>query len=95
MLKIPYSLQPSPRNEQPGAIRDQTILSRCLDEEGIKEVGILGYADDGMLYTRNHQILKAQNNIQAALNRVAEWCGANGFKISQEKQRSCTFAAYA
>jgi hypothetical protein len=30
-------------------------------------------------------MLKAQNNIQAALNRVSEWCGANGFKISQEK----------
>jgi ribonuclease HI len=77
-----------PRNDQPGTSRSQTILSRRLDEEEIQEVGILGYADDWVLYTRDHQMLKAQNNIQAALNRVSEWCGANGFKISQEKTKA-------
>jgi hypothetical protein len=35
----------------------------------------------GVLYTRNHQLLK-ENNMKAAFNRESEWCGANGFKIS-------------
>jgi hypothetical protein len=54
-----------------------------------RTVGILGYADDWVLYTRNHQMLRAQNNMQAALDRVAEWSEANGFRIFQEKLRPC------
>jgi hypothetical protein len=46
-------------------------------------VGILGYADDWVLYTRNHQILRAQNNMQAAFDIVAEWSEASGFRISR------------
>jgi hypothetical protein len=50
-----------------------------------RTVGVLGYEDDWVLYSRNHQMLRAQNNMQAALDRVAEWSEANGFRISQEK----------
>jgi hypothetical protein len=54
-----------------------------LDEEEMqtRTVGVLGYADDWVLYTRNHQMLRVQNNIQAALDRVAEWSEVNGFTI--------------
>jgi hypothetical protein len=63
-----------PRNERPGPRRNQTILSQRLDEEEMRTrpVEILGYADDWILYTRNHQMLRAQNNVQAALDRVAD-----------------------
>jgi hypothetical protein len=67
-----------PRNKRPVPRRNQTILSQRLDEY----VGILGYADDCVLYTRNHQILRAQNNMQAEPYRVAEWSEANGYRIS-------------
>jgi hypothetical protein len=79
-----------PRYEKPGPRSNQTILSQRLDEEEMRTqtVGILRYADDWVLYTRNHQILRAQNNIQAALDRVAEWSEANGFRISQEKTKA-------
>jgi hypothetical protein len=37
---------------------------------------------------RTHQIQRAQNNMQAALDKVAEWSEANGFRISQEKTKA-------
>jgi hypothetical protein len=37
-------------------------------------------------------MLRAQNIMQAALDRVAEWSEANGFRIFQEKLRPCIFA---
>jgi hypothetical protein len=33
-------------------------------------------------------MLWAQNNMQATLDRVAEWSEANGFRISQEKTKA-------
>jgi hypothetical protein len=33
-------------------------------------------------------MLKAQNNIQAALDKVSELCGENGFKLYQEKTKT-------
>jgi hypothetical protein len=75
------------RNKRPGTRRNQIILIQRLDEdEGT--VGILGYAGDWVLYTRNHQMLRAQNNMQAALDRVAQRSEANGFRISQEKTKA-------
>jgi hypothetical protein len=71
-----------PRNETPGPRRNQTINSA-----NAWTVGILGYADDRILYTRNHQMLQAQINIQAALDRVAEWSESNAFRISQKKNQ--------
>jgi hypothetical protein len=73
-----------PRNETPGPRRNQTIYSA-----NVWTVGILEYADDWIviLYTRNHQMLQAQNNIQAALDRVAEWSESNAFRISQKKNQ--------
>jgi hypothetical protein len=78
------------RNENPGPRRNQTILSQRLDKKEIqtRSVGILGYANDWVLYTRNHQMLRAQNNMQAALDRVEERSEANGFTISQEKTKA-------
>jgi hypothetical protein len=63
-----------PRNERPGPRRNQSILSQRLDEEEmrIQTVGILGYADDWVLYTKNHQILRSQNNMQAALDGLRQ-----------------------
>jgi hypothetical protein len=54
-----------PRNERPGPRRNQTILSQRLDEEEMRTqtVVILGYADYWALYTRNHQVLRIQNNM--------------------------------
>jgi hypothetical protein len=45
-----------PRDERPGPRRIQTILSQALDAEKmrLRTVGILGYADDWVLYTKNH-----------------------------------------
>jgi hypothetical protein len=44
-----------------------------------------GTSRNQTIYSRR---LNAQNNIKAGLNRVSEWCGANGFKISQEKTKA-------
>jgi hypothetical protein len=77
-------------HERPGRRRNQTILSQRLDEEEMRTrtVEILGYTNDWVLYTKNHQILRSQNNMQAALDRVAEWSEANGYRISQEKTKA-------
>jgi hypothetical protein len=78
------------RNERPGPRKNQTILSQRLDEEemGTRRVGILGFADDWVLYTRIHQMLRVQNDMQAGLDRMAEWSEANGFRISHEKTKA-------
>jgi hypothetical protein len=71
-----------PHNDRPGPRRNQTILSQRLDKEEMRTrmVGILGYG--------NHQMLQAHNNMQAALNRVAEWSKANGCRVSHENTKA-------
>jgi hypothetical protein len=47
-----------------------------------------------VLGTSNHQMLRTKNNMQAALDEVAEWSKANGFKISQEITKAMHIMPY-
>jgi hypothetical protein len=56
---------------------------------------IIGYADDWVIYTRDHNMQNAQANLQLTVNKVASRAGNIGFQISPEKLFACTFATTA
>jgi hypothetical protein len=87
------------RNERPGPRRNQTILSQRLDDEEempTQTVGILGYADNWVLYkgTKNHQMPRPKIICK---QYSKEWHNSLRQMASEslrKKQRPCIYAVY-